>query len=325
MTNGQNLDTNSVDSSTIITQLHDNATETKQLLVDTLKTEMARMCAHIDQQLNERIKAMFQTQVMPSIMQQSNETYLRIQEQLNFLSVNISETKTNNTSVANTIDTNMPLNELSLYDKLYKDLNNKFEPHFSTLHKEVSYCLQVISTFKPASLKETLPALKTQKPSSQKPDRVELAIQPNLPSSSQNGRQYVPSAVGESGQMISTKPSSAKPAIVGSRKVENSKIIAADPKIAVQVKNLENNITKEDLLEYLKQVFGTTHSYNIEELNVRSGDYTSFKIVLKKELLREVLNPRNWPEGVEVREFQFFRHYNRNTSRYNHSRRRPFN
>lgn len=38
-------------------------------------------------------------------------------------------------------------------------------------------------------------------------------------------------------------------------------------------------------------------------MTVRFSDYASFKIVLKNDLVKEVLYPVNWPEEIEVKEF----------------------
>lgn len=76
-------------------------------------------------------------------------------------------------------------------------------------------------------------------------------------------------------------PTFKKHLIVVFWKTENSKICAASSKITGQVKHLENNI-----IEYLKQIFGVTNTFNIGEMTFC---FAVFKIVLKKDLLNEIL------------------------------------
>lgn len=97
--------------------------------------------------------------------------------------------------------------------------------------------------------------------------------------------------------------------MIGSKKMINSRIVAAklQKKTSVLISRLDNNVTSEDLVEYMRTTFGNTENYNIEEQKVRSGDYKSYRVEVRVELLDEILCPSNWPEDVLVKKFRFFR------------------
>lgn len=95
--------------------------------------------------------------------------------------------------------------------------------------------------------------------------------------------------------------------IVGSRKIQNSRLTAANiqKKTSVLVSRLDGTVTSEYLLEYLQSTFGATETFNIEEQKVRSGDYRSYRVEARVELLDRLLCADSWPEGVLVRRFRF--------------------
>lgn len=106
--------------------------------------------------------------------------------------------------------------------------------------------------------------------------------------------------------------------IIGTRKNENLKITAAKihPKATIQVRKLGLEVTAEDLNDYLKSTFGQLENFKIEKLTVKSEDYNSYRVDANAELRENLLDSTNWPEGVEVKIFQFFRPRNRHNSTY---------
>lgn len=95
--------------------------------------------------------------------------------------------------------------------------------------------------------------------------------------------------------------------IVGSRKIQNSRLTAAtiQKKTSVFVSRLDGKVTSEYLLEYLQSTFGATEAFMIEEQKVRSGDYRSYRVEARVELLDRLLCADNWPEGILVKRFRF--------------------
>lgn len=102
----------------------------------------------------------------------------------------------------------------------------------------------------------------------------------------------------------SRKPGS----IVGTRKMENSKLSAAviAPKTSVFVGRLSLDSTEDAVKEYLESSF-PDQQFAAEKLQVRSGQYHSYRIEMGADLLEAVLNPSLWPEGVIVKKYRFFR------------------
>lgn len=99
------------------------------------------------------------------------------------------------------------------------------------------------------------------------------------------------------------------PQIVGSRNDGSDKISAAklQKRTSVLVSRLDKNVSADDLKEYLLATFGTGEEFVIEEQTVRSGEYRSFRVEIKLDSLDSLMTPSNWPVGVVVKKFRFFR------------------
>lgn len=97
--------------------------------------------------------------------------------------------------------------------------------------------------------------------------------------------------------------------VIGSRKLNNSKITAANvhKKTSVFVSRLDRSVSTDDLHEYLKSTFGVSESFKVEEQTVKSGDYRSYRVEARLDLLDNLLDPSHWPENVYVKKFRFFR------------------
>lgn len=132
----------------------------------------------------------------------------------------------------------------------------------------------------------------------------------NFPGSS--GRVPV-SARPSAGQSSSGAGNSTKrtpySTVLGSRRVCGAKISAASilKKTSILVGRLDLGVAKEDLTDYLKSTFGDTECFLVEEQKVRSGEYRSFRVEARLDLLEKLLCPTNWPEGVLIKKFRFFR------------------
>lgn len=96
--------------------------------------------------------------------------------------------------------------------------------------------------------------------------------------------------------------------IVGSRKDPNLRIVAANiqRKSSVFVSRLDGRVSAEDLLVYLHSTFDPHECFRIEEQPVKSGDYRSFRVEARVDLLDRLLCAANWPENVFVKRFRFF-------------------
>lgn len=97
--------------------------------------------------------------------------------------------------------------------------------------------------------------------------------------------------------------------VMGSRKLSNSKVAAAKivKKTSIYVGRLDMQVSKDDLLSYLRSTFGDDESFTLQEQKVRSGDYRSFRVEARLDLLDKLLCASNWPEDILVKKFRFFR------------------
>lgn len=99
------------------------------------------------------------------------------------------------------------------------------------------------------------------------------------------------------------------PSVVGSRKPDGSKLVAANvqKKTSIFVSRVDRQVSADDLQDYMKLTFGPAEVFLIEEQNVRSGDYRSYRVQARLDLLERLLEPSSWPENVLVKKFRFFR------------------
>lgn len=97
--------------------------------------------------------------------------------------------------------------------------------------------------------------------------------------------------------------------VLGSRSDSGARIAAANlqKKTSILVGRLDLKVTTDDLKDYLKSTFGETECFLVEEQKVRSGEYRSFRVEARLDILGELLCHSNWPEGVLVKKFRFFR------------------
>jgi hypothetical protein len=201
-----------------------------------------------------------------------------------------------------------------LYNKLLGELSSKFEARFSSLQNEISL-------------------LKSSKENGLAHDEKMSFQSEQINKTSHNSSHNSTHHTQKRGN-VANNPS--KDPIVGSRKTDNlsCKIVAASrsPKTAIQVRNLDEHCTKEELLEYLESTFGRNEKFTLDKLNVKSGDYSSYKVVAGEHLNDKLLDPNNWPEMIEVRPFrQTFRFSSKRPSprgyhqRSQHSQRGQFN
>ena len=84
-------------------------------------------------------------------------------------------------------------------------------------------------------------------------------------------------------------------------------IVKSLPKFTSFVSKLAPGTTTEDLLDYLKSTFGESNTFKIDELKVQSQEYCSFKVETDPTLQNTILDLKNWPKGVVVKKFKFFR------------------
>lgn len=101
----------------------------------------------------------------------------------------------------------------------------------------------------------------------------------------------------------------SKSFVLGSKKINGAKIVAANipKKTSVFVSKLDRGVSADDLLKYIQETFGAGDVFGIDEQTVRSGDYTSYRVEIKADRLGDFLSPSNWPEGVLIKKFRFFR------------------
>lgn len=140
-------------------------------------------------------------------------------------------------------------------------------------------------------------------------DEVRGAAPPLGPSSlSASGRQ-VSGGSGMLGGSNGPPGVVGRAPIIGSRRSGAARISAATlrKRTSILVSRLEIGVTAEDLKSYLLDTFAPEDSFSIEEQKVRTGDYKSFRVEASLDCLDALLTASNWPDGVFVKKFRFFR------------------
>lgn len=140
-------------------------------------------------------------------------------------------------------------------------------------------------------------------------------IQPVVVNALPSGNRYSHSPSSETRKHISqptsgkSVPSVRSAPIVGSRRPADGVGIAAAKvyrKTSVFVSRLDKDVSAEDLTKYLSSTFGKEEKFVVEEQKVRSGDYRSYRVEGKYDLLEDLLTPSNWPENIFIKKFRFF-------------------
>lgn len=133
------------------------------------------------------------------------------------------------------------------------------------------------------------------------------------PAGSPDQAQALVSAGSSTGRRASSAGGSGKQAlratVLGTRRMTGARIAAANiqKKTSILVGRLGLHVTADDLKDYMKATFGDAECFLVEEQKVRSGDYRSFRVEGPLDLLDGLLCSSNWPEGVLVKKFRFFR------------------
>lgn len=106
---------------------------------------------------------------------------------------------------------------------------------------------------------------------------------------------------------VNTSNNTRPPVIVGSRKMQGSRLTAAiiQKKTSIFVSRLDKHVSTDDLTGYLQTTFGAAETFTVEEQKVRSGDYRSFRVEVRLELLDRLLCANNWPENILIKKFRF--------------------
>lgn len=76
--------------------------------------------------------------------------------------------------------------------------------------------------------------------------------------------------------------------------------ITTNDEVDTTIINKVNDNAKEIEQSSSDYFIGSTNTFNVEDLAVRFGNYASFKIVLKRNLLNEVLNPVTCSEETQI-------------------------
>lgn len=188
-----------------------------------------------------------------------------------------------------------------LYTKLYNDLSDVFNAKFSALEAIVKHSSSSKNTNNDTVTKSSTSANINNIYNNNKKLYVQssTAVQQNvdkLPTNKRNSLNFS--------------------AITGTKVTNGAGISAATilPKTAIFVRKLANDVSKDNLLQYLHDTFGNEEQFTLEELNSKSGDYKCFKIVANNDLETALLDPENWPIDVEIKKFQSFRHNRSNQS-----------
>jgi hypothetical protein len=94
--------------------------------------------------------------------------------------------------------------------------------------------------------------------------------------------------------------------VVGSRDPSDaiSAVSAVDKFSWIFVSRLATNVTKEDIVDYIKGICGDTSIIG-EELKTKFPGYKSFKVRIPFSANGKILSPEVWPKGVLVSKFLF--------------------
>lgn len=144
-------------------------------------------------------------------------------------------------------------------------------------------------------------------PASQQTESGSVSSVPNI--SRRNVSSSVNTHASSSAPVDHRQRVNRRPAVVGSRKPDGSKLVAADvqKRTSIFVSRIDKQVSAGDLQDYLRSTFGPAENFLIEEQTVRSGDYRSYRVQARLDLLKQLLEPSNWPENVLVKRFRFFR------------------
>lgn len=114
--------------------------------------------------------------------------------------------------------------------------------------------------------------------------------------------------------------------IIGEKKSDNvpGNLKASTPLTTISVSKVSLDVTGTDLLEYLRASFGQNVKFNIENTDVKSGEYKAFKVMAPKELEENLLQPNNWPQGIAVKKFTLFHAHNQRSGHSTYNQRKHF-
>lgn len=285
----------------------DNNQNIKQLISETIREEIALAINNLHSSNNDPLNKKLDS-LSNDIrnLRDSNVELVRFLTQDN---PNLATPPLHNTS-----------EQKALYEDLLSTLSNKFEAKFKQINMEIASLKNLIKR-SPSTSSVPLPHNndtnnKTSSTSSTNTKDIDDAItnsnsRHRKPRRAVNGERNLPSSQTNSDNRHNFTP------IVGTRKVETTKLVAAKlyPKTLIQVRKLNEHVTEDDLKDYLECTFGKTEKFKIEKLTVKSGDYVSFKVEARADLLDKLLDPSNWPEEVEVK--QFFRYEEKRNPKHN--------
>ena len=65
---------------------------------------------------------------------------------------------------------------------------------------------------------------------------------------------------------------------------------------------VDRDVSTEDIQQYIKEVFNITVE-KIENLQIRTDQYSAFKITIDLAVRDELFKPESWPEGIVVNKF----------------------
>ena len=90
---------------------------------------------------------------------------------------------------------------------------------------------------------------------------------------------------------------------IGSKKMNGNKVIKSAPKLVdIYVGNVDNDVTVEAMIDYVKQDIGISIE-KCESLKSRNPNNKSFKLSLSVNERSKLLAPEVWPEGIICRKF----------------------
>lgn len=247
---------------------------------------------NISETLGRQIKAVFSTEV-----ESLADRITGLSDQVKILcegSEGIAKILDQRLVTSSTCGQTGQLDSDTLFAKLYTELSRTFNVKFEQMDRNIG---DVRALFRPASDGSAIsghPDNKGRCRTSLRPASSDSVTSEHLegepqPKTINPGKNSVPK-VGNSNRPL-----------VGTKVSEKGKLSAAVicPRVNIQVRKLDSDTTEDILSDYLVSTFGA-EKYLIEKLNVKSGEYASYRVSANAALKNELTNPVNWPEGVEI-------------------------
>ena len=90
--------------------------------------------------------------------------------------------------------------------------------------------------------------------------------------------------------------------VMGARKDGRLALKGVKKTADIYLGRVDRDVSTEDIQQYIKEVFNITVE-KIENLQIRTDQYSAFKITIDLAVRDELFKPESWPDGIVVNKF----------------------